>query len=78
MLLQNQEVLGNMNWKIRNQVVKYNMINGGYQIEVGGLMGTITDSLITLKGCNTMTTNYNLQQDGSISFSNTATTQYIC
>lgn len=77
-LLQNENAVANANLKIRNQIVKYNILNGGYQIEVVGIDASISDTEISFQGCNTVSIPYKLLAYGGIEFGAPVSTKIFC
>lgn len=70
--------LANIQLKIRNVLVKYNIINGGYQIDLPGLDATVSDTSITFNGCNVATIPYKMSSTGDIDVGAIVTTLMAC
>lgn len=77
-LHQNEKAIANINYKIRNQVVTYNVINGGYQVEIPGIEAIVNEDRITFRGCNSVSISYKLGQNGAITFGQAISTLIFC
>lgn len=77
-LYQNERAVANINYKIRNQVVTYNVINGGYQVEIPGIDAIVADSQISFRGCNSVSISYQLGQNGAIKIGQAIATSLFC
>jgi len=77
-LYQNERSVANINFRIRNQVVTYNVINGGYQVEIPGIEAIVAEDRITFRGCNSVSISYKLGQDGAITFGQAISTLIFC
>lgn len=58
--------------------MKYSIIYGGYQVSIDGLDGNVANSVISFKGCNSVSIPYTLIQNGSISFGQAISTKIFC
>lgn len=64
--------------RVRNQVVTYNVINGGYEFQIPGLEVSVTDNQINFQGCNHVSIPFTLNRNGQIFFGNAISTEMFC
>ena len=67
-----------MSIKIRNQIVKYNAISGGYQLDIQGVDGTVTDNYINFEGCNQISIPYKINTDNTTQFGDPVVSTNVC
>lgn len=64
--------------KIRNQIVRYNVISGGYELQVPGLEANVADGRISFFGCNSVSIPFKFLGNGDVEFGNAVTTLVYC
>ncbi len=77
-LLTDNTIVANLPNKVRNQVLKYSVIYGGYQVSIAALDVNITNGVIAFQGCNVNLIPYNLSQNSTISFGSVSSTKIFC
>lgn len=77
-LMSDNEVVGNLVVRVRNQIVNYNVINGGYEFQIPGLEVSVTDGRISFQGCNSVSIPFTLSNTGSITFGAAISTKIFC
>lgn len=71
-------VVGNLVVRVRNQIVNYNVINGGYEFQIPGLEVSVADGRISFQGCNSISIPFTLSPSGSITFGAVISTKIFC
>lgn len=77
-LLTDNTIVANLPNKLRNQIVKYSVIYGGYQVAIAGIDATVANGVISFQGCNSISIPYILSQNATISFGSVTSTKIYC
>lgn len=77
LLDQNNNLIATLENKVRNEIVLYKVINGGYQLEVQGIDAEVSHSTISFSGCNSVSIPYRLNGK-DILFGSATTTLVYC
>lgn len=77
-LLNNNNIIANLPNRVRNQIVRYNIINGGYQFDITGLDATVDDAKISFRGCNSVSIPFTIYKNNRVQFGNAISTRIFC